>query len=233
MKRKLTVFSERYLAALREHVQSRHVDPDRARSMGRQAVELGLDTLEMARVHQAALERLGSRLTSESHAERAGLFFVEALSPIEETHGAALEARTRLNRLHRRLGKQTAALAESNRWLREGIARRKKTEKALKQSGANFRNLLKQSRYLQQSLRALARGLVAAQENNRRTISQQLMNEVAHSLLGVNLGLVAAKQAASLNDQQLQKEISLTRRLVVRSVKSIEGFAREHCQWKS
>ncbi len=230
MKRQLAVFSEGYMAALSEHLRSRHAAPHLPRSLGRQAVALGIETLTLARIHQAAFSALTSRFHRKEDIDRANLFFLDALSPIEATARATQVAQARVNRLYQQLGRRTAALAKSNRSLKEGIARRRKAEKALRKSGAKYRRLLRESRRLQQSFRALACGLVAAQKNRRRKVSQQLMDEVAHDLFVVNTGLLAARKAAGQHERQLQREISMTRQLVASSVKSIEGFAREHCQ---
>ena len=133
MKGKLSVLSGRYLAALRKHLkQGPRVSLEAARELGRQAVGLGLETLDVARMHERALATLGASGSTEGLIERADVFFTETIAPIEETHCAALKASAELNRLNKRLGQRTADLAASNRSLKRGIAQRKTVEAALK-----------------------------------------------------------------------------------------------------
>jgi hypothetical protein len=55
MNSKLSALSGRYLAALRKHLkQSPCASFEPARALGRQAVAGGLETLDLARIHQRA-----------------------------------------------------------------------------------------------------------------------------------------------------------------------------------
>ncbi|MGA2660957.1 MAG: hypothetical protein ABSH34_26030 [Verrucomicrobiota bacterium] len=67
---------------------------------GRQAVALGLETLDVATIHEQALATLEASGSKNGTIERADLFFTEAIAPIEKTHRAALEASARLSRLN-------------------------------------------------------------------------------------------------------------------------------------
>jgi hypothetical protein len=51
-----------------------------------------------------------------------------------------------------------------------------------------------------------------------------LRDEIAQTLLGINVRLISLKKEAAA--EGLQKEIASTRRLVLKSMKSIKGFAR-------
>jgi signal transduction histidine kinase len=62
--------------------------------------------------------------------------------------------------------------------LKEGIAQRKTVEKALKKSGEHSKKLLKESRRLQKRLQHLAHRIMAAQEDKRKKISQDLQDEI-------------------------------------------------------
>ena len=106
-----------------------------ARVLGRQAAALGLETLDLARIHEQALAALEASSSRDGIIKRAEIFFAEAITPIEETHRAALKANVRLNQLHQTLGRRTADLAASNRSLKQGIVQRKTVEQALKKSG--------------------------------------------------------------------------------------------------
>ena len=141
MKRKLTRLSRRYVSALRKHLkQGPQASLQPARGLGRQAVALGLETLDVARIHEGALATLEASSSRDGIIKRAEIFFAEAITPIEKTHRAALKANVRLSQLNETLGRRTADLAASNRSLKQGIVRRKTVEEALKKSGGHYRH---------------------------------------------------------------------------------------------
>ncbi|MHB8524424.1 MAG: histidine kinase, partial [Limisphaerales bacterium] len=107
------------------------------------------------------------------------------------------------------------------------IIQRKTVEKALRQSGARCEKLLKKSPRLQKHLQHLTHRILAAQEDKRRKISHDLQDEIAQTLLGINVWLLTLRKAAGLNAGDLQKEIARTQGLVAKSMESIKRFARE------
>jgi signal transduction histidine kinase len=229
MKRKLSRMSRRYASALRKHLKEGPQASLRpARGLGRQAVSLGLETLDVARIHQGALANLEVSSSRDGLIKRAEIFFAEAITPIEKTHHAALKAKVRLSRLSRKLSGRTADLAAANRSLKQGIIRRKTVEVALKKSGDHYQTLLKKSLALQKHLQHLTHQILSAQEDKRKKISHDLQDEIAQTLLGINVRLLTVKQAAGHNAKGLQQEIARTQRLVDRSVKTIERFTREY-----
>jgi signal transduction histidine kinase len=228
MNRKLIALSRRYVTALRKHLkQGPLAGLQPARGLGRQAVAMGLETLDVARIHEGALATLESSSSRDGIIKRAEIFFTEAISPIEETHRAALKANLRLSKLNQTLGRRTVDLADSNRFLKQGIARRKTVGEILKKSAERSEKLLKESSHLQRHLQHLAHQILSAQENKRRRISRDLNDEIVQTLLGINVRLVSLKKEAAVNDDGLKKEIVSTQRLVNKSVKSIKRFARE------
>ena len=228
MKRKLTRLSRRYASALRKHLkQGPQASLRPARGLGQQAVSLGLETLDVAKIHEGALADLEASSSRDGIIERAEIFFAEAVSPIEKTHQAALKAKTHLLQVHKRLDRRTMDLAARNRSLKQGIAQRKAVESALRKSSDHSQKLLEESQHLQQHLQHLAHQIMSAQENNRRTISRDLRDEIAQTLLGINVRLIALKKDAGANAESLQKEIAITRRIVDKSMKSIRRFAHE------
>jgi hypothetical protein len=106
-----------------------------SRGVGRRAVALGLETLELARMHEEALATLEASSPHDGLNKRAEIFFSEALTPIVETHRAARQSKIELNRLNETLNRRTLELAATNRQLQRGIVRRKSVEAALKKSG--------------------------------------------------------------------------------------------------
>ena len=228
MKRKLSALPGRYLAALRKHLkQSPQTSVEAARGLGRQAMALGLETLDVARIHERALATLAASGSKDGLLERADIFFGETITPIEETHRAALKANAHLNQLNKTLGRRTVDLAVSNRFLKQGVAQRKAVEKALKKSAGHYARLVNESRRLQKHLQHLTHQILSAQEEERKEISRELHDEVAQTLLGINVRLLTLKKEATVKTKGLKKEIASTQRLVGKSAKMMSRFARE------
>ena len=230
MKRKLARLSQRYKVALRKHLQqgSRAIPPcQTALALGRQAAVLGLETLDMAKIHDGALAALEVSNSRDGLIKRAEFFFAEAITPIEETHRAAVNANVRLSRLNRTLGRRTVDLAASHRSLKRDIVQRKTVEQALRKSGEHSRELLKESRRLQKHLQRLTHQIMLAQEDKRKEISRNLHDEIAQTLLGINVRLLMLKKEAAIAAGDLKKEIVSTQQLVDKSVTIIKRFARE------
>jgi signal transduction histidine kinase len=116
-------------------------------------------------------------------------------------------------------------LAASSRSLKQGIAQRKTVEEALKKSGEYNKALLEESLALQEHLRRLTHQILTAQEVERKKISHDLRDEIAQTLLGINVRLLTLKRAVTGNRATLKKEIANTQRLVQESVQAINQFA--------
>jgi len=228
MKRKLIALSQRYVTALRKHLkQGPHASLQPARGLGRQAVSLGLETLDVARIHEGALATLEASSSRDGIIKRAEIFFAEAVTPIEKTHQAALKANAHLHQVNKTLDRRTMDLAASNRSLKQGIVRRKTAEEALKKSGEHSKKLLEESQRLQKHLQHLTHRILAAQEDKRKKISRGLQDEIAQTLLGINVHLLTLKKEAAVNAKGFKKDIASTQRLVRESIQSINRFARE------
>jgi signal transduction histidine kinase len=228
MKRELIGLSRRYLMALRQHLkQGPLATIDSARGLGRQAVAIGLETLDVARIHEEALAILEASSSRDGIIKRAEIFFAEAITPIEKTHHAALKANLHLTQLNQTLGRRTVDLAATNRSLKQRVAQRKAAEEALKKRGAHSAKLLKESRELQKHLQHLTHKILSSQENKRKKISRDLQDEIAQTLLGINVRLLTLRKVNAIHARGLQKEIASTQRLVDKSVRSIDRFVRE------
>jgi signal transduction histidine kinase len=228
MKNRSTGLSQRYLSALREHLdQGPRASLEPALRLGRRAVALGLQTLELARIHEQAVASLELSNSRNGFLKQAEIFFTEAIIPIVETHRAARQSKIQLNRLNGRLGRRTAELAVTHRQLRRGVVRRKSVEAALKKSGEHYTKLLKESLQLQEGLRQLTHQVLVAQEDERKKISRELQDEIGQTLLGINVRLLSLKQEARNNTSGLKNEIASTQRLVLNSAKSVRRVARE------
>jgi len=198
-----------------------------ARQLGRQAVRLGLETLDVARIHEGALAALEASSSRDGIIKRAEIFFAEAVTPIEKTHHAALNAATRLNQVNKTLDRRTVDLAASNRSLKQSIVHRKTVEKALKKSEGHSKKLLEESRRLQKHLRHLTHRILTAQEDKRKKISRDLQDEIGQTLLGINVRLLTLKKEATVNAKGFKKDIASTQRLADKAKRSIKRFARE------
>jgi signal transduction histidine kinase len=232
MARKHTAISRRYAAALGEHLkQGPRSGLQPARKLGRQAMFTGLETLDLARIHERALSALVlpsySPGTRDTMVRRAASFFAEVITPIEKTHRTAREANLRLNEMIGRLHRRSADLKVSNRQLKKEIVRRKSVEASLRNSEQHYSKLLEQSHQLQEQLRHLSRQLLLSQEEERKRISRELHDEIAQTLTSINVRLAALKVAATVNTKDLQKKISSTQRMVEKSVDIVHRFARE------
>jgi signal transduction histidine kinase len=232
MKRKLTGLSRQYHAALRKHLESTRLASLRpAHGLGRRAMTLGLETLDLARIHEQALIALvlphNSPRMRDAMVRRAGSFFAEALTPIEQTHRTAREANVQLNQVIEKLSRRSVDLAASNQQLKQEIAQRTLAEEALRKSEEHYSRLLEQSRGMQQQLRFLSRQLLSAQEEERKKISRELHDVIGQTLTSINVRLSALKREASLNARGLERSIARTQRLVEQSVDIVHRFARE------
>ncbi len=227
MKPERDELSLHYVAALRKHLRRKPGTSLRpALRLGRQAVALGLETLELARMHERALLTLKVASQPAGQLHQAERFFDEALTPIVETHQAARRSKVDLNRLSETLGQKNLELADNRRQLQRGVLRRKGMEATLKRSGDKYTRLLKDS-LLPDGLRHLTHQILLAQESERQALSHQLQDQVAQILLGINVRLLVLKQAAKGGSTVLTKEITDTQRLVADSIRTINRFARE------
>jgi len=202
-----------------------------AHALGRRAMALDLETLDLARFHEHALITLVlpgySPVTRNRMIRRAGNFFAEAITPIEKTHRTARQANGQLVQLNQALQQRGADLSASNRKLKQEIAQRKSAEESLRKSERHYAQLLEQSRQMQEQLRLLSRQVLTAQEEERKKISRELHDVIAQTLTSINVRLAALKKEAALNTKGLERNIARTQQLVEQSVNTVHRFARE------
>ena len=231
MRVKMRALSREYESALGDYLKDRTASGlRRAAPLGTHAVALGLETLDLAKIHEqalAALDGAGSGASRDGRARRAQTFFVEANGPIERTHLAAAAADLRWNKLNETLHERTSELAVSKRDVKTNIVRRKAAEESLKTSKEYYAKLLKESLSMQESLRRLTHRVLSGQENERGNISRELRDEIAQILLGINVCLSALRQQGSRAAKQLSSDIAATQRLVDKSIKGMRRTARK------
>jgi len=210
---KTAKWSGRYQAALRKYFEQRpgaSLQP--ALGLGRQMAALGLETLDLARFHKQALIALlspnDSSKTRQRMIKRAKRFFAETIVPIEKTHRAALKADVRVHQLTKTLRRRTVESSASTRYLERGIAKRQSVEAALKKSGKRHARLLAELHRLQKHLRDLTHTLLLTQEDERQKTSHQLHDDMAQSLIAIDLRLLMLKKAAKTSRRASRKKLT-------------------------
>lgn len=221
MKTKATTaeWSQRYRKALSSYLLHRvpmHLKP--ALELGCQAAALGMETLELAQIHEQALlsslpPNCSARIREGVNA-RAKNFFDETNSAIEKTHKAALKNEGRVKQLTQTLLSRTVEAKASRQRLKKGIIQRKKAEATLLKSGADHARLLQNSNRLRTLVRDQTRGILLTQEKERKKISLGLQDTVAQTLLGFNIELLALKASDKARNDRFGKEIDAMSRKV-------------------
>ncbi len=232
MKSRLFQLSRRYQDALRTQVkQGRKASLAAARGVGSQALAAGLQTLDLAKLHEQTL--VAELLPGVPVGKRAGLikqagvFFAEAVLSLEQPRASTQEAADHLRKIIETLSQRTVELAASNLELGLEVVQRKAAEAALKKSERHYSDLLAKSDQLQEQLRQLSRQILSAQEEERLEISRELHDVIAQTLTGINVRLAALSKAAAANTKGLDRNIARTQRLVEKSVEIVHRFARE------
>ena len=111
--------------------------------------------------------------------------------------------------------------------MKREIVRRQAVEEALKQSEQHQSRLLEQSRHMQEQLRHLSRQILQAQEEERKRISRELHDDIAQTLVGINVHLASLARRPRPTPRGLSRSIARTQRLVEKSVDIVHRFARE------
>ena len=129
MKYKHPSLARSYLVALRKYLQSSSVvNLGASRKLGLRSLKLGLETLDLARMHEEALIELvlphHTLRAQDEMIRQAGVFFGEAITPIEQTHRGARESNASLNEVVTSLNRRTQELATSVEELKQEILQR-------------------------------------------------------------------------------------------------------------
>ena len=228
MKQELIGWSQRYATALRRYLKPSPLTGLRSASrLGGQAVVLGLETLELARIHGRTLASLPLPRGTDGLTKRAEILFARVNGVIEETHRDARESKAQLSRLRTTLNRRTKELAVTHRQLQRGVRGRAAVINASQKSERVQAKRLKESLRLQNLLRRLTHRVLVAQEDERRKISAALRDEIAQTLLGINVRLLNLKRATRGNRNEFKNEIASAQRLVLKSAQAVRHFARE------
>jgi len=213
-------WSRRYEAAMRRFLRqgtSGSLLP--AARLGCQAASLGLETLDVARVHEQTLNTVTPSEDAPMNAgqerlERADSFFKETIVPIEATHRAARKADIRIDRLTRTLRQRAAESFASDEQLEQAIAQLETVEASGDVRAVRQDKLLAEAQRTQKRLRARMRGILSQQEGERKRLGGELRNEIAQALLAIDLSLLALRTSGYVNTDKIEKGIAEAERIL-------------------
>lgn len=232
MKQAKLEFARIYQEALVSHLaKGLHADSQSALGLGARALVSGLQTLDLAKLHEATLvKQLLPACAPRRRAaliRRAGIFFAAAITPVENAAGGARQAAAQLKKFVESLSRRTVELAAANLELSDEIAQRKAAVQALRMSERHYASLLRKSARLQAQSKGLARQILSAHEDERKRISRELHDVIGQALTGINIRLEGLRRKTSQKTASLGRGIEQTCKLVEQSVKVIHQFARE------
>lgn len=213
-------WSRRYKAALRRFLrQGKTGSLLPATRLGRQAVPTGLETFDVARVHEQVLDTMTPPDAATGNAwqkllERADAFFHETITPIEATHSAARKADIRIDRLTRTLRRRVAESSVSDEQLKKAVARREAVEVSADVRAVRHDKLLRDTQRIQKRLRAKMHCIMLQQEGERKRLGSKLRNDIAQALLAIDISLLALKTSGHVNTDKIDKSIAEARRIL-------------------
>jgi hypothetical protein len=190
-----------------------------AAGLGRRAASIGLETLDVAQVHEQALSALAaeealSGLVKQGLAEGADIFFSEVIVPIEARHRAAREADASIDRLSQKLQQRATESSASEAQLKRAVASRKEAEASSDAHELQSGEMIAELQRRQEGLRASLRSVLSEQEGGWSAIGGELRNEIAQALLAIHLSLLALKTDGGIDTEKLEKSIDEAQRLL-------------------
>jgi two-component system sensor histidine kinase NreB len=103
--------------------------------------------------------------------------------------------------------------------------RRRVAEGALRTKSRVNLKLLESSRRQQEQLRGIVRHILHLQEEERRSLSRELHEEVTQGLAGINLQLAGLRAHSRISSQGLAFRIARTQKLLAKSVRVVRALA--------
>jgi signal transduction histidine kinase len=216
-----------YQAALRNHLESAsHASLRTAQPLGEAALTLRLETLDLAKIHEQAMTKLVlAKTTSDERLQMEGrgahFFYATILPILKGRHESALNA------VRETLEQRQLELEDARREMKRQIAGRESEEEALRQSLFIARQLVQESVEMKERLQTMTHQILAAHEEERKMMSLQLQDEIAQTLLGIHVRLLALKKEAADSSASLAQEIATIQQLVEQSVEAIHRYATE------
>jgi two-component system sensor histidine kinase DegS len=214
----MTAFERSYVSALGRHVRAATASGAGNR-MGRLARRRGVPSLRLARIHERAAAALGS----SGSTARMESFFAQAV----RAHRGRPEAAEPSARIAALLEVRTRKLSDARRRLAVAAKERKGLAAQLDASARRHSELADESRAMERRLRSVSHRLLAALEAERLRISRDLHDAIGETLAGINVGLATLKNEAASKSRELADALTMTQRLVERSMKTVHQFAWE------
>lgn len=206
-------------------------DLSTARALGRQAVRLGLETLDLATLHAHALQTQDAIAAPSAQKrtlqKRSRAFFAECNYEIEKIRPARVAATLQIEALTALVKQHRSDLRDARRLLAKERTRSVSLEKNLGKSQAYAVSLGNQSRQLQKQMSLLSRRSLNVLEEERSRISRELHDVIAQLLAGINLRLVQMDIEVVRDSRSVSNNLKQTQRLVEKSMGIVHRFARE------
>lgn len=202
-------------------------DLEAARKLHQPWLSAGVTILELAKFHEQSLLTFALPVSAEGEHQtivKQADIFISTVIAADETNANDAKEYRRLKKITLTLAKRTSKLEASNLQLTAKLRRCEGAEKSLTRRGLRHSNSLAESNLLREQLQGLSRRIIATQEDERRTMSKELHDGIAQTLIGINIRLINLKKMAGLNAKALLKEISLTQRLVTKSTDLVHRF---------
>jgi len=207
-----------YGATLRKHLlNEQEAVLEQAYELGRTAVAQGFGVLDVARVHQKALEKLMRSPIAVNLNGRflkaAETFLMESLSPFEATHRGFREMNLKLH--------------ERNQELESEIKERKRVEDALRESEKHYYRLFNEAQAMQENLRNLSNKILRTQEEERKRVSRELHDEVGQALTAISVTLATLKNNGVWSAGSSGRKFTETQGLLQETMETVHRFARD------
>jgi len=216
----ITAWDRRYRVALCRFLrQGPSASPTAAETLGGQAATLGLETLAVAGIHAEALDAATPRDAAPGGPgaewiEQANTFFKATIVPIEATHRAARQAGSRIDHLTRTLRQRTAESSVSAEQVAQATAQREGAEASAEARAEKHAELLAEANCVQTRLRHEMRAILSQQAGQQQHIGGELRDEIAQSLLAVDLSLLVLKTSGHNHVRTIEKGIADAQRLL-------------------
>jgi hypothetical protein len=221
-------WSHRYQVALQKHLnQGTSESLRRVSGLGRQAAVLGMKVPDVAKIHKSMLAHVLPAKSLAHTRKRADIFCADTIIAIKHERVVVRKTKVQLNNHTKSLGQHSAHLAKTNRTLQRSINRSIVNETALMTNSSIHAKMLEETPLLHKHLRDMTHRLLLAQEDERMNISHELQNEIAQTLLGINVRLLSLKNTTNSNTREFRSGIASTQKLVLKSARSVRQFAHE------